>query len=158
LTVRDAGLTWQEMTVGSRFETASRTVSDVDIITFVNTCGFTEPLFLDMDYVARETSYGARVAPGLLSLSLAEGLVIQSGLFHSTGIALLAINFSVLAPVLAGDTIRVSIEVTGSRATKSADRGVVTTRNSVLNQHDAVVMEYEPVRMIRGARPGESPH
>ncbi len=64
------GLTWQEMTVGSRHLTAGRTVNDVDIINFVNNAGFSEPLFLDMEYLARSTPYESRVAPGLLGVSL----------------------------------------------------------------------------------------
>src|SRR3989442_6345091 len=39
----------------------SRTVSETDI---VNLCGFTEPLFMDMEYVARESVFGRRAAPG----------------------------------------------------------------------------------------------
>ncbi len=147
------GLTWQEMTVGLQLTTASRTVNDIDIVNFVSYCGFAEPLFLDMEYVRNETPYEGRLAPGLLTLALAEGLVIQSGMFHSTGLALLGIDFSMRGPVVSGDTIHVVVEVTASRPTKNPERGIVTTKNSVMNQRGDVVVEYAPVRMIRGASP-----
>ncbi len=149
-----AGLTWQEMTVGLQLETSSRTVTDIDIINFVSYCGFSEPLFLDMEYLEHETPYSTRIAPGLLTLSLAEGLVIQSGMFHSTGLALLGIDFSIKGPVQSGDTIHVTVEVTESRATKDPARGVVATKNSIVNQRGDVVMEYRPVRLIRGSGAG----
>ena len=44
----------------------------------------------------------------------------------------------------------VEVEVTGSRASSQPGRGVVTARNLVRNQHGDVVMEYNPVRLIRG--------
>ena len=40
------GLYWTEMTVGSAYSTASRTVTEVDLMRFVS-MGFTEPLFTD---------------------------------------------------------------------------------------------------------------
>jgi len=55
-----------------------------------------------------------------------------------------------LAPVYVGDTISVIVEVTESRPSKSGGRGVVTTRNTVVNQRDETVVTYTPVRMIRG--------
>ena len=39
------GMTWEEMTEGSRFRTSSRTVTEADLMTFVNLGGFNEPLF-----------------------------------------------------------------------------------------------------------------
>lgn len=147
-----AGLTWEAMEVGLTLRTQARTISETDIVNFVNAAGFIEPLFLDMTYVTEHTPFGRRIAPGLLTLSMAEGLVIQSGQFHATAIALLSIEVDVKAPVFAGDTISVHSEVVESRPTRgSHDRGVVTTRNEVWNQSGDVAMEYRPVRLIRGA-------
>ena len=52
-TMRTHGLTFEEHHVGARYDTLARTVSEADICAFVNLCGFNEPLFLDMEYVAR---------------------------------------------------------------------------------------------------------
>ena len=46
------GQTWEEMTVGSVFRTAARTITETDLITFVTWGGFTEPLFLDASHAA----------------------------------------------------------------------------------------------------------
>jgi acyl dehydratase len=124
-------------------------VSETDIVNFVNQCGFTEPLFLDMEYVKRESIFRRRAAPGALTFALSEGLVMQTGLIHGTGMAWLGGELRVIAPVLEGDTIRVEVEVTDKRETKKADRGIVTYRHRVLNQRDEVVLEATIQRMIR---------
>jgi len=62
--VATQGLTYEQHTIGARCETARRTVHDADLATFVNLCGFTEPLFMDMEFVARESVFKGRPAPG----------------------------------------------------------------------------------------------
>jgi acyl dehydratase len=143
------GRTYEQHEVGATYRTRARTVSETDIVTFVNLCGFIEPLFIDMEYVARESIYKRRAAPGALTFALAEGLIIQTGLIHGTGMAYLGSEVRVVAPVLEGDTIRVEIEVADKRETKKADRGIVTYRHRVLNQREELVLEARVQRMIR---------
>jgi acyl dehydratase len=144
-----AGVTFERHQVGTVYRTLARTVSETDIVNFVNQCGFTEPLFLDMEYVKRESVFGRRAAPGALTFALSEGLVMQTGLIHGTGMAWLGGDLTVVAPVLEGDTIRVEVEVVDKRETKKADRGIVTYRHRILNQRDEVVLEATVRRMIR---------
>jgi acyl dehydratase len=143
------GLTYERFQPGDRHRTLGRTVSDFEILQFVTLTGFTEPLFMDMEYVRRESVFGTRVAPGVLTFALAEGLTLQTGILHGTGLALLSYDVRVLAPVLAGDTISVEIEVVDRRETKKADRGVVTFRHRIANQRGELVMEATIVRMIK---------
>jgi acyl dehydratase len=56
--LRPHGLTFEQHEVGAAFRALGRTVSETDIVTFVNLCDFTEPLFMDMEYVARESVSG----------------------------------------------------------------------------------------------------
>jgi acyl dehydratase len=143
------GLDFEQHAVGAVYRTLARTVSETDIVTFVNLCGFTEPLFMDMEYVARESVFGRRAAPGALTFALSEGLIMQTGLIHGTGMAYLGGEIRVAAPVLAGDTIRVEVEVADKRETKKPDRGIVTYRHRVLNQRNELVLEARVQRMIR---------
>src|SRR5262245_51823518 len=57
------GLHFEQHEIGAVFRTLGRTVSETDIVSFVNLCGFTEPLFTDMEYVARESLFKRRAAP-----------------------------------------------------------------------------------------------
>ena len=143
------GKTYEQHEVGATYRTQGRTVSEADIVTFVNLCGFIEPLFMDMEYVARESVFKRRAAPGALTFALSEGLIIQTGLIHGTGMAYLGGEIRVVAPVLEGDTIRVDVEIVDKRETKKTDRGIVTYRHRVRNQRDEVVLEARVQRMIR---------
>lgn len=147
------GLSFEAHAVGAVYRTLARTVSETDIVNFVNLCGFTEPLFMDMEYVARESLFKRRAAPGALTFALSEGLIMQTGLIHGTGMAWLGGDLRVTAPVLEGDTIRVEVEIVDKRETKKGDRGIVTYRHRVLNQRDELVVEATVRRMIRRARP-----
>jgi acyl dehydratase len=153
-----AAFHFEDFRVGDRHRTLGRTVSDYEILTFVTLTGFTEPLFMDVEYIRRESVFGARVAPGVLTFAIAEGLVLQTGILHGTGLALLQYDVRVLAPVQAGDTLRVDVEVTGARETRRPDRGVVTFHHRVLNQKDETVMEATISRMIKRRGDGAPAH
>lgn len=143
------GLTWEDMHVGLRVRTASRSVTETDLVSFVSNLGFNEPLFTDGEQ-ALAAGYSGRIVPGALTFALAEGLVIQTHLLHGTGVAFVHMELDVKKPVHVGDTIHCEVEITESRATTN-NRGVVTSRNVVFNQDGEEVLIYTPVRVIKGA-------
>jgi acyl dehydratase len=143
------GVFFDDYTVGAKYQTLARTVSETDIVNFVNLGGFVEPLFMDMEYVAKESVFGRRAAPGAMTFALSEGLVMQTGMIHGTGMAWLGGDIKVTAPVLADDTIRVEVEIADKRETRKPDRGIVTYKHRVLNQRGEVVMEMTLQRMIK---------
>ena len=146
------GVLFDDYKIGATYKTLGRTVSETDIVNFVNLGGFTEPLFMDMEYVAKESVFGRRAAPGVMTFALSEGLCMQTGLIHGTGMAWLGGEVKVVAPVLAGDTIYVEIEIVDKRETKKPDRGIVTYKHRVLNQRGETVMELKLQRMIKRKR------
>jgi acyl dehydratase len=99
--------------------------------------------------VARESIFKARPAPGAFTFALSEGLVIQTGLIHGTGMSYLGGEIRVVAPVVVDDTIRVAVTIAEKRETKKPDRGVVTYQHTVTNQRGEVVLEAVIKRMIR---------
>jgi len=143
------GRTFQENVVGSTFRTAGRTITEADVVAFVTLAGLNEPLFMD-ENGAKAAGYKGRLVPGTLTFTYAEGLVMQSGVIHGTGMAFLGSSMDVKAPVFVGDTITVVVEVLESRPTSKGDRGIVTTRNTVVKGDGTVVLVYEPKRMILG--------
>jgi len=143
------GRTWQQLPVGFAFRTARRTLFEADVRAFVNTVGVIEPLFSDMQ-AATDAGYAGMLVPGMMTFAIAEGLVLQSGCTYRTGIAFLRAEIDVKGPVYVGDTIGVIAEVTGQRETSSGGRGLITTRNTVLNQRGEAVMEYSPMRLTVG--------
>ncbi|BBO70357.1 acyl dehydratase [Desulfosarcina alkanivorans] len=143
------GIYYEEFSAGRRYSTDRRTVTEADHLNFTTAFGFFEPLFMDRDYVKRETPYEKPVVPGALTFSMAEGLTILSGILHETGIAFLGVDLTVVRPVFVGDTIRVAIEVVDRRETQKTDRGIVWFSHQVSNQDDETVMAYTIRRMIR---------
>jgi acyl dehydratase len=143
------GLTWEDMTAGSSFRTAARTITESDLMSFVHLAGFNEPLFYDARHAAAG-GYTGRLVPGALVYVLAEGLVIQTNVLHGTGLAFMHMDYSVKAPTYVGDTLHVVVTTTESRASSRPGRGVVTSRCAVFNQHGTEVAVFTPVRLIRG--------
>jgi acyl dehydratase len=142
------GFYWQDLRVGDRYKTFGRTVTETDVISFVNLAGMHEPLFTDAEYRKSQSAMTGFAAPGSLIFCMAEGLVL-SGTAHATGLAFLKMDLDIKGPVFVGDTVHVELEVTESRAS-SKGRGLVRTRNEVKNQNGEVVMVYTPLRLMRG--------
>ena len=143
------GVLFDDYKIGATYKTLGRTVSETDIVNFVNLGGFTEPLFMDMEYVAKESVFKGRPVPGAFTFCLSEGLIIQTGLIHGTGMSYLGSEIRIVAPVLAGDTIRVAVTITDKRETKKPDRGIVTYKHEVTNQRGEPVLEATVRRMIK---------
>lgn len=148
------GRFFEDFEAGDVAHTASRTITETDIVNFMGLSGVFEELHMSLEYIKKHSVFGRRVSPGPLTFIVAEGLAVQSGLIHHTGMALLGINnLAYRAPVFCNDTIRVEMEVLSKRETSKPDRGIVTFRHTVRNQDGAVVLEMEKTRMIR-RKPG----
>ncbi len=143
------GLTWEDQPAGFTFRTGARTITETDLVSFVGLTGFIGPTFLDARR-AEQSGYRGRVVPGIMTLAMAEGLVVQTNVLHGTGIAFLSLDMQVVGAVHVGDTIEVVVQVTESRPTSKPARGIVRTSNTVFNQDGEVVLTYGPVRLQRG--------
>jgi acyl dehydratase len=143
------GLLFEDYVEGDVIRTPRRTVTDFEISSFVTLCGFLTPTFTDLEYVSRPEHYSGRIAPGMLTLSLAEGLILASGVTRGTGLALMGLTPVWKKPVYAGDTIYTEINVESKKLTSKEDRGVVVTQNVVKNTRDDVVLTYTSTRMIK---------
>lgn len=141
------GIPWRELTPGWAFRTSARTITETDLANFVTTSGFVEPLFLDVRHGQVEGSPG-RLVPAVLTLGLAEGLVVQSRVFHGTAVALFSIAMDIQAPLRTGGTIAVAVEIADVSPTSDGARAKVTTVNTVIDQDNRTVMEYRPVRLL----------
>jgi acyl dehydratase len=127
---------FEELKVGDRYVTPSRTVSESDIQTFAGLSGDYHPLHTD-EIFAQESLLGGRVCHGLLSMSMLTGLFMgRLGLFDTTGLALLALeNLRFLEPVRVGDTIHAELQVDTMRESKTKpDFGIVVFRIDGVNQ------------------------
>jgi acyl dehydratase len=140
------GRYFEDLPLGTRFRTVGRTITESDIVHFIGCTGMVEVLFTNVEYLKHKSTIKQRIAPAVLVYAFSEGLLIQSVL-QGTGIAFLGAEWTVHAPVAAGDTVHVEVEVIESRLT-SKGKGLVRTRNDVRKQDGTLAMTYTPLRMI----------
>jgi 3-hydroxybutyryl-CoA dehydratase len=143
------GFTWEELSVGQRFRTLNRTITETDLVMFTGVTGMLETIFIDHTFGAEKGAIQGRFVPAALTYSLIEGLICQS-MIQATGLAMLELKQTILAPVRVGDTVHGEIEVTAVRPTAKGNRGIVVSRIDVKNQRGEVAMTYEATRMLAG--------
>ncbi|MFW8565896.1 MaoC family dehydratase [Orrella sp. 11846] len=143
------GLHFDEMPLGRKIRTVGRTITEADLVSFVNATGFTEVLFTNTEFLREDSDIKGRLVPGALVFSMAEGLLMQAAMQH-TGYAFLDMEMKVLGPTFVGNTIEVISEVIEARPSRSRpDRGLVRTLNQVVTEDGTVVMTYTPMRFVK---------
>ena len=129
-------LYFEDFTVGQKFVTKARTITEADIVNFAGLSWDHNQLHTDAEYAA-STRYGKRIAHGLLGVIAHAGLSYE--LTEFSILALLALTWQFKAPIYIGDTIHVEQTVKNLRESRSADRGILTFEKEVINQKDEVV-------------------
>ena len=131
---------------GTRWVSRGRTITETDIVQFAGLTGDWFPLHTDREYAA-QTAYGARIAHGLLVLSVAAGLV---PLPPESIVALYGMDrVRFTRPVFIGDTIHVEVQVARKDA-RGADRGLLTIVLDVRNQRgETVAMTHSKILVRR---------
>jgi 3-hydroxybutyryl-CoA dehydratase len=140
--------TYEEYSIGEVFESYARTITEADIVNFTCFAGLKLPMFIDEEFSRKHSIFGTRVAPGLMTASIAAGM-LEDILGKYTLAALGLDRFKFTAPVKAGDTLRARITVEGLKDTADGKRGVITVRISVLNQADKMPLEFWGNFMMR---------
>ena len=141
------GFFFQDLKVGQRFQTYRRTVTETDLVNFINVTGMLEMIFIDAE--GASSAIGGRPVPGALTYTLIEGFILQT-MIQGTGLAMLELTQKILAPVRVNDTIRAVVTVTGIRPTSKGNRAIVDSQIDVYNQRDEQVMTYTARRMLAG--------
>ena len=142
------GLTYEEFNPGDRFISPARTVTETDVVAFAGLSGDFNPLHTDESY-ARGTPFGARIAHGMLVVSMATGMANWTGVFEGTTIALVEQVIRYKGAVRFGDTIHLELTVAEKKETSKPDRGVVILDTLVLNQSGQTVIEGQWTLMMK---------
>lgn len=142
------GFYYDQLQPGFRFYTMGRTVTEADLVAFINLSWLNEEGFVSIAPETPHTIQG-RFIPGCMIYIVAEGLITPSMQF--TGQAFLHTVLDHKAPVVVGDTIHVEVEIVEVRRTSKGNRGLVRALNRVVNQRGETVLEYTPLRMIKGS-------
>lgn len=141
-------LFWNDLEPGMRYRSRGRTITETDLVNFVNASWLTEGLFTSVDPAEREHSaIAGRVVPGALVYSYAEGMSKYT--MQGIGLAFLEATMVVKGPTRVGDTIHVECEVIEKKRTSKPGRAVMRSLVDVVNQHGQVVLTYTAVRLVR---------
>lgn len=141
------GKTFDELNIGDEVKTTGRTITETDVVNFAGISGDFHPEHINEEY-AKKSPLGGRIAHGLLTTSVATGMVNQTGITEGTTIAVLEMKERFMKAVRFGDTIRSVFRIINKKESKKPDRGITTAALTVLNQRDEVVLEAEIVMML----------
>ena len=132
------GLFFEDFEVGYKATTASRTVTEHDIVAFAGLSGDFNQIHVDAEY-AKATPIGQRIAHGLLGMAIASGLAVQTGILGANVIVFREVGeWKFVKPIFIGDTIHVDIEIAETKAFPRLGGGLVTLAVSVNNQANEV--------------------
>ena len=128
-----------------------RTITETDIVNFVNLIGLHEPAFIDMEWVKKEMPgiHNKRFAPAPFLISLGMGLVATSitevvdaivekenlGPFHG----MVGVEAKLENPAFPGDTLSVDLAAGVDRKTSSGQT-LVDLRHVLKNQRGETVV------------------
>ncbi|MBI5908887.1 MAG: MaoC family dehydratase [Betaproteobacteria bacterium] len=131
---------WEDFTPGWVFETATRTLSEEDILRFAREY---DPQIYHTDAeAAKRSPFGGLIASGWQTGAvgmrlMCDGYLIESSCVGSPGID----EMRFIKPVRPGDTLRLRSSVIESAPSKKQpNRGTVLFRWEVLNQNDEVAL------------------
>ena len=150
------------------FRSHRRTITETDIVTFVNVVGLHEPFFIDMDYIRDNMAEGhrTRFAPGPMIMSVGMGLVatqIQDvfkraleGAGAGTFGGMTGVQLRLHAALFPGDTIYVDGEC---RRKPKTSRGytLLDIRHLVKNQRDELLAEFTETVLFMPTEGGAHP-
>jgi 3-hydroxybutyryl-CoA dehydratase len=135
------GMYFEEFEVGQQIVTSGRTITESDIVIFAGLSGDYNQIHTDAEH-SKTTPFGKRVAHGLLGLSVASGLAVQTGMMEGTVIAFREISsWKFVKPIFIGDTIHVVMEVKETKALRRVGGGSIVIELNVKNQNDETVMK-----------------
>jgi acyl dehydratase len=140
---------YEDMPIGMSTEsTATHTFTSDEIKSFASTWD-PMPFHLDED-VANQSPIGALFASSIHTI--AAGIKLTHTCMNEEVAAIAALGWSDVRfpkPVFAGDSVRIRSTVIDKRESQSKpDRGIITTQNTIINQHDETVAEYKIFTLV----------
>jgi acyl dehydratase len=128
---------FEDFQVGESFLTPARTITESDVINFVNLSGNHNEIHTNREY-CKSLGMTDLVPPFLLVVSIVAGLIQRTGLFEGSPRAFKHLDWRAVSVPRIGDTIHATIEVA---ALEPVDNGVGLLRRSVdvLNQDDTLI-------------------
>ncbi len=135
------GWYFDQFIAGQKITSPGRTITESDIVLFAGLSGDYNQIHVDAEY-SKSSPFGQRIAHGLLGLTIASGLAVQTGVMEGTVVAFREISeWKFVKPVYINDTIHVEMEVIETKELRRIGAGAVIISMNVINQNNETVMK-----------------
>lgn len=142
------GYYFEDFEIGQTLQTRGRTITEADVVNFAGVSGDFNRIHTDAVYAEQDT-FEQRVAHGMLVLSIATGLAVQSGVIEGTVIAFRALDCKFSLPVFFGDTIHVELNIVEKKMFARLGGGNVIMKYKVVNQDGKTVQKGSWTMLIK---------
>ncbi|MDI1343356.1 MAG: MaoC family dehydratase [Pseudolabrys sp.] len=140
---------FEDFTPGAVLTSSARVITFDDIDRWAALTGERHPVHMDDDF-ARAAGFRGRIAHGLFSLALIEGLKAELGCFEQSVTASLGWdNVRFHAPLYPGDRVHLRLELVEKRPTSKPGRGVATERGVLVGADGTEVTSGDHVIFLR---------
>ena len=139
---------FEDYVVDAVEKSRGRTITEADIVNFAGLSGDFVELHVNAEY-AKRGPFGKRIAHGALIFSISTGLMMQMPVDTEAIVAFYGVDkLRFTGPVFIGDTIHLTRRVV-EKQLKNAERGVIATEITVMNQDEKPVLVYTARLMVK---------
>lgn len=134
---------FEDFEPGTTLVTPSRRITLADIDRYAELTGERHPVHMDEEF-AKAAGFRGRIAHGLFSLALIEGLKAELGCFERSVIASLGwdkVRFA--APLEPGDEVHVRLDLAEKRPSSKPGRGIAKEIGSLVKADGTLVTSGE---------------
>ena len=136
---------YKDFAVGEVFRSPTRTITEADVMLYAGLSGDWNEIHTSRTF-AEDTALGRRISHGLLVLSIANGL--SARVIQADTLLLGFENLKFVNPTFFGDTIYLESTLEDLRLTKNPQKGIMTWKYEIFNQHDQLLIIGTVKRMI----------
>ncbi len=147
----DNVLYYEDLTIGDRWTSRARTITEADVVGFAGLTGDYDPLHVDHEF-AKRSPFGRPIVHGLLGLSFTAGLSSLCPAVNTLAFTAVR-DWRFLGPSFVGDTVHVVTEVV-DKETNGRRSGRVIWKRQLVNQKGDVVQSgiFETLVAVRERR------
>lgn len=136
----DPAVYFDDVVPGESYTTATRTISQADIVAFAELTGDMTAIHLDEEF-CRNGPFGRPIAHGIMGAALMSGLKSKLRMYEKSSIAALGwerLRYS--KPLFAGDTVHARVTFGPKRlSATNPQRGIVQEEVELVNQRGEIV-------------------
>ena len=147
-------LYYEDLELNAEYQSAARTVTETDIVSFAGFSGDFNPIHVDHEY-AKTTPFRRPMAHGFGVFCIASGLGTNAPATKTVALLKVA-GWTFTTPVYTGDTIHLVSRVHEKTLKGRGRRGEVVWHRRIVNQDGKVVQEGLMVTLIECRCAGKS--